>query len=695
MIKLVKMSMLVVIFLTVSYGYYTTKGVDIIDRKSGEKIILRGFGLGCWLLPEGYMWGIRRIDRPRQIEKAIAELIGKEDAAEFWRLYHENFLSEEEIKAMKSWGVNSVRIALLASQLQPRENQPDHPPYRYSEEGFRFLDSLVTWCGKYEVGVIWDMHGAPGAQNAENIADSDGEARLWTEKEKYWPMCNELWYKIAQRYQHETCIIGYDLLNEPLLRRYDGISPQLLRELYVQLTKTIRTIDKEGIIFIEGDDWAQTFNILEPMDWDPHLVMAFHSYPPTADQRGLQRWDTLRKKYHIPLWHGETGEQGPPYKRNSTSTTFLESANVGWSWWTHKKFDRESQPWNCLRTPGFIKILDYWQGRGDKPDKQQAKEWLFDQARKTHSKYCTFLPDMVRSLVPLDPESYLAVKDTLAPEIIDQPQDSLIIKEGGVGSATVRAMGFPLAYQWYKNETAIADQKTSRLHLGQISPDDNNGIYKVKISNSRGTVESRETLLLVTPFSGPYIQKTATAPVVDGEAEILWDKVPQIAITNVAMGSASSPSDLSGSMKLLWDETSLFILVRVTDDIKSDNNRNAHERDGIEIYLDINNDKADDYGEDDFHLRCLWHGSGIDAAQGSPGSGILAAQRDTPDGYLMEMAFPWTAIYAAPVNGQFIGIDIHINDNDGERREAKLSWYSSRNAAYRSPRFLGTMRFIE
>ena len=387
-----------------SYGYYTTKGQDIIDCKTGQKVQLQGFGLGGWLLPEGYMWGLRKLDRPRQFEEAVIDLIGPRDAAEFWRIYHDNFVTESDIKTMKSWGVNSLRIPLLASMLQPRDNQPATAPYQYSEEGFSYLDNLVKWCQTYNVGVIWDMHGAPGSQNAENISDSDGTARLWTEKERYWPLCIDLWYKIAERYKDRDCIIGYDLLNEPLLGRYEGIDVKLLRELYIELTKKIRTVDTDGIIFVEGDDWAQNFSMLEPLDWDPHLVIAFHSYPPTSTAEGLKRWDDLRKKYNIPLWHGETGEQRPPYEVNKAATEFLNSVNVGWSWWTHKKFNRSTQPWSCPRTQGFQKIIDYWKGSGPKPFKEEAREWLFDQARKTRSDQCQFIPEMVRSLVPLNPE---------------------------------------------------------------------------------------------------------------------------------------------------------------------------------------------------------------------------------------------------------------------------------------------------
>ncbi|MHC5120931.1 MAG: hypothetical protein ACYSO7_05390, partial [Planctomycetota bacterium] len=65
--------------------YYMTRGKDIIDTQTGEAVVLKGFGIGGWLLPEGYMWGIRKLDRPRHFEVAIEELIGKEDAQKFWK----------------------------------------------------------------------------------------------------------------------------------------------------------------------------------------------------------------------------------------------------------------------------------------------------------------------------------------------------------------------------------------------------------------------------------------------------------------------------------------------------------------------------------------------------------------------------------------------------------------------------------
>ena len=42
---------------TPSFEGYATRGDRIVDRATGAPVHLIGFGLGGWLLPEGYMWG--------------------------------------------------------------------------------------------------------------------------------------------------------------------------------------------------------------------------------------------------------------------------------------------------------------------------------------------------------------------------------------------------------------------------------------------------------------------------------------------------------------------------------------------------------------------------------------------------------------------------------------------------------------
>ena len=68
-------------------GFLRTEGPEIVDG-NGDPILLRGVGLGGWLVPEGYMlhnkaW-IDGFESPTQIENHIVDLIGPDKAAEFW-----------------------------------------------------------------------------------------------------------------------------------------------------------------------------------------------------------------------------------------------------------------------------------------------------------------------------------------------------------------------------------------------------------------------------------------------------------------------------------------------------------------------------------------------------------------------------------------------------------------------------------
>ena len=694
-IKTLSIVMIVLSMVGTAKAYYTTNAQNIVDIKTGEVVQLRGIGLGGWLLPEGYMWGIRKLDRPRQFEEAIEELIGPRNAEKFWDLYHSNFVTREDVRVMKSWGVNTIRVPLLASMIQPRGNQPDEPPFVYDETKFKYLDDFVQWCEELGMGVIWDLHGAPGGQNAENISDSDGEARLWTEKDKYWPMTIDLWDKITKRYADKTCIVGYDLLNEPLLARYSGIDPALLRELYILTTAKIRETDAQGIIFIEGDDWAQDFSVLEPMDWDPHLVMAFHSYPPTHSERGLQRWDALRQKYNIPLWHGETGEQNPPWKLYERSTKFLEEANVGWNWWTHKKFELSRQPWSIQRTDGFEKILAYWNGNGPKPSRWQARRWLFKQARLTNSQHCDFLPGMVKSLHPLDPAEHLEKLGTKAPVIIKNSRGGQFM-DGYAAVLRVEASGYPLTYQWYQNNELLPGATEFELNLYELEDKQRSGFFHCEIMNEKGKVQTETIELEWVPFEGTQIEFTKIPPEIDGLRDDTWTEVERHTLDKTISGSISGPADLSGSYSALWDWANLYFFVTIHDDSLSTSSSVDHLRDGIEIYIDADNSKSKYFGNDDYQLRYILNEDSLYADIGAYFKGGRVALNGLGEVWSLEIAIPWESLDATVVlQNQYIGLDVHINDSDSFTRNGKISWFGTRDNAYQSPANFGTVKLVD
>lgn len=177
-------------------GMLQTDGRNIIDD-NGEVVLLRGLGLGGWLVPEGYMLDIPGYGSPTSIRNMITDLVGEEVRDEFYRAYEANYVTEDDIELIASWGFNHIRIPfhyqLFTSLEQPTEFKP---------EGFALMDTLLAWCQRNSLYLILDLHCAPGGQNPGNISDSPGTAELWSHPE-YQDITVALWRRLAEHYVGE------------------------------------------------------------------------------------------------------------------------------------------------------------------------------------------------------------------------------------------------------------------------------------------------------------------------------------------------------------------------------------------------------------------------------------------------------------------------------------------------------------
>lgn len=339
-------------------------------------------------------------------------------------------------------------------------------------------------------------------------------------------------------------------------------------------------------------------------------------------------------------------------------------------------------------------ILDYWNGKGNKPSKWQAKRWLFKQALMTNSVNCEFLPDMVESLHPLDPAAYVRTQGIKAPVIIKQPEDKIV--ELGY-STVIRAhiSGYPLEYQWYRDNTSIDGAKSFELYLHELESSEIPGTYYVMASNTKGTVKSKSVRITTKPFSGMTLKQSQDVPIVDGEMDEVWESAPRLNLENIVTGSASSDSDLSAWSSLIFDTENLFCFVRVFDDSLSTNSAVDHMKDGIELYLDADNSKSPYFGKDEYQLRYILDETKMTSSIGSIITGVQVGQKRLVDGYQMELAIPWSSLDLRGEVHEYLGLDIHVNDNDGNTRNGKLAWWANRDNAYQSPSRFGTIRLGE
>ena len=168
-------------------SFLHVQGRDMVNE-AGQKVHLRGTGLGHWLLPEAYMWKLGNgADRPRKAEALIEKLIGKPKKEAFFKLYTDRYITAADIQRIRELGFNSVRPALNARLLM------DEATGQLIPEGFKRIDDLIGWCKAQGLYVILDLHGAPGGQTGKNIDDSPRDQPELFTSEKFAERCERLW----------------------------------------------------------------------------------------------------------------------------------------------------------------------------------------------------------------------------------------------------------------------------------------------------------------------------------------------------------------------------------------------------------------------------------------------------------------------------------------------------------------------
>ncbi len=363
-------------------GFLKAEGRLIVNEK-GEKVILRGIGLGGWMLQEGYMLKLGKIGPQYRIREKISELVGPERAAAFYDRWLANDIRKIDIDSMAAWGFNSVRLPMhYALYTLPVDKEPAAGKDTWVDKGWALTDSLLSWCAADHIYLILDMHAAPGGQgNDLPIADRDpSKPSLWESAANREKMV-ALWRKLAQRYANEPWVGGYDIINEPNWGfagdtsdlhgiKETGNAP--LRQLMVDITTAIRSVDKRHIIIIEGNGWGNNYRGILPA-WDDNMVLSFHKYWNPNTEDAIRGFLDLREKYNIPLWLGESGENNDQWFHDAIR--LAESHDIGWSWWPLKKIGT-NQPLEVIMPPTFQKLVNYWVNKGPRPSEQEAEEGL-------------------------------------------------------------------------------------------------------------------------------------------------------------------------------------------------------------------------------------------------------------------------------------------------------------------------------
>ncbi|MGB8193560.1 MAG: cellulase family glycosylhydrolase [Chitinophagaceae bacterium] len=357
-----------------SQSFLKASGGKIVDPSNNE-VVLRGMGLGGWLLMEGYMLQVDGGFGQWQIKREMYNQgASPADIESFFSSWRNNNTTAADIGYLKSLGMNCIRLPmhydlfLTASQRAVRDNVAfgTTTVANYVESlstwydqnllftdltvpGFATINNTLQWAASNSMWTVLDLHAAPGGQGSDaNISDAlvglDLYNRVDSKGRKIYQLVLErLWKSISNQYKSDARVAMYDILNEP----HGSVSNVTLKTIYDKVIAAVRSNGDNHLILLEGRGYGNEYTGLTPdlFPGQTNLVWNGHRYwvtndPAVKDQNANQlnliaNLVNFRTKWNVPVWVGETGENSNHWIAEACKN--LNDKSIGWCLWTHKR----------------------------------------------------------------------------------------------------------------------------------------------------------------------------------------------------------------------------------------------------------------------------------------------------------------------------------------------------------------------
>jgi endoglucanase len=168
-------------------------------------------------------------------------------------------LSASDFAAVRAAGFDHVRVPMRISSHADAK-----PPYAIEKRFLHRMDWAVDQALSNDLGIIVDMHHYQPMMAAPKV-HADRLVGLWRQ--------------IATHYRGMPRAVVYEVLNEPT----DKLTAEVWNPILARVVATIRAIDPERVIIVEGAHWASAKDLRDTLQvptGDPNLVASFHMYAP-------------------------------------------------------------------------------------------------------------------------------------------------------------------------------------------------------------------------------------------------------------------------------------------------------------------------------------------------------------------------------------------------------------------------------
>ncbi|KAF5328070.1 hypothetical protein D9619_013609 [Psilocybe cf. subviscida] len=349
----------------------------------------RGVNLGSWFVLERWIADepFTYAISPTQSDIDIAHgPHAKEVVEKHW----DSWIQNEDWDYMRDHGINAARIPigyyhLCGADRSVLDGTDFYPVYEVYNGAWARITRAIARAAESEIGVLLDLHAAPGKQNHDAHAGTSGPANFFGD-----PRCTITALKILATHLKTFTqtfhpplpnIIGVELLNEPV-----SPSDEPLKRWYRAAVKEIQSIDP-GVPIYLGDCWrpetyANFIRDLHPSTTTgPLTVMDHHLYrcfaqsdistPVPAHTRALCDYSTGTPKQLaeaaevvgragdglvVGEWSAamNPGSLGGSYDEHreqqrewvEAQLALYDRVCAGWFFWTYKKQRRGDVGWS-------------------------------------------------------------------------------------------------------------------------------------------------------------------------------------------------------------------------------------------------------------------------------------------------------------------------------------------------------------
>lgn len=205
------------------------------------------------------------------------------------------------------------------------------------------------------------------------------------------------------------------------------------------------------------------------------------------------------------------------------------------------------------------------------------------------------------------------------------------------------------------------------------------------------------------PSQAKTVEAVKGTPVIDGQIDDVWNTANVIDVTNTPTDALPNVSKNTGKVRIMWDESFLYVLAEVKDAAPSTSG-NLQGDDSVEFDIDFtnnktatNNDTVDPANLAEFggvFRICdpdigqeLW---GFGPAWDALNANFKGKVVQVDGGYIAEGAIPWLKV--TPAAGVSIGLDVQINDDSGVgSRDGVVTWNNNVTASWHLTNNMGTV----